>query len=113
MTWWEDLNLGRRSFIPVEKQIHQAVEREQRKFCPFLSNDGDRSQTVLLPVCSHLLVVVLAVHAFLLKDVEAKEMACHLHKEMDRLKRGHFFVIYCSWRCLRFILPFGLIPLSG
>jgi hypothetical protein len=50
MTWWEDLNLGRRSFIPVEKQIHQAVEREQRKFCPFLSNDGDRSQTVLLPV---------------------------------------------------------------
>jgi hypothetical protein len=40
--------------------------------------------------CSHLLVVVLAVQAFLLKDVEAKEMACHLHKEMDRLKRGHF-----------------------
>jgi hypothetical protein len=36
------------------------------------------------------MVVVLAVQAFLLKDVEAKEMACHLHKEMDRLKRGHF-----------------------
>jgi hypothetical protein len=36
------------------------------------------------------MVVVLTVQAFLLKDVEAKEMACHFHKEVDRLKRGQF-----------------------
>ena len=34
--------------------------------------------------CSHLMVVVLAVQAFLLKDVEAKEMACLLYREANR-----------------------------
>ncbi len=50
MTWRENLNLGRCFFSPAERRCHGRIEREQRKFCPFLSNDGDRSKTVLLPV---------------------------------------------------------------
>jgi|GEM_PF-4343348 len=50
ITRWEDLNLRRYSFSPVERRIHEAREQEQHKFCPFLSNEVDKSQTVLLPV---------------------------------------------------------------
>ena len=50
MTQWEDLNLGRCSFSPPKRRPHRGVEREQCKFCPFLSNAVNESQTVLLPV---------------------------------------------------------------
>jgi len=50
MTQWEDLNLRRSSFSPTERQPHEAVEQEQHTLCPFLSNDVDKRQTVLLPV---------------------------------------------------------------
>ena len=44
------MNLARYSFSPLERRLHEAVEQEQPKFCLFLSNDVDKSQTVLLPV---------------------------------------------------------------
>ena len=74
------MNLGRSSFSPLERRLHEAVEQEQPKFCPFLSNDVDKSQTVLLPVLLSFSGGRFGVLAFLLKAVEAKEMACHLHK---------------------------------
>ncbi len=46
----EDLNLGRRFLSPPERRCHGRIEREQCKFCPFLSNAVDGGRVVLLPV---------------------------------------------------------------
>ena len=46
----EDLNLGQYKFSPSERRLHESVEKEQHIVCSFLSNDVDKSQTVLLPV---------------------------------------------------------------
>jgi len=42
------------------------------------------------------MMVVLAVQAFLLKDVEAKEMACYFLKEMDLRYRGICGISYIN-----------------
>ncbi len=43
--------------------------------------------------CSHFLVVVLAAQAFLLKAVEAKEMACHWREDAKGPIRAGLFVV--------------------
>jgi hypothetical protein len=72
----EDLNLGRYSFCPSERRLHEAVEQERHTCCPFLSNVVDKSQTVLLPVLPPVSGGRFGGSGFfLLKAAEAKEMA--------------------------------------
>jgi hypothetical protein len=73
------LNLERLSFSPVERRLYEAVEQEKHENCPFLSNAVDKSQTVLLPVLLSYSGGRFGGSGFLLKAVEAKEMACHYH----------------------------------
>src|SRR5260221_1987737 len=90
MTRWEDLNLGRRFFSPPERRLHRGVEREQCKFCPFLSNAVDKSQTVLLPVLLSFSDDRFGGSGFFLKVTEAKEVACLPFRgcvESDRIEQ--------------------------
>jgi hypothetical protein len=70
-----DLNLGRYSFSPTQRRLHKAVEQEQHKFCPLLSNDVGKSQTVLLPVLLSFSGGRFGGSGFLLYAAEAIEMA--------------------------------------
>ena len=62
-------------------------------FCPMMVAGVKRACSQF---CSHLMMVVLAVQAFLLKDVEAKEMACYFLKEMDLRYRGICGISYIN-----------------